>query len=559
MTMNNKQSASAIVNRARPEILAMKGYSSARSLQKGTDSSIFLDANECPYEPFIGAHGLTRYPAQQPISLAVAICDWLDISTRNLTVTRGADEAIECLMRAFCVPNTDNVVICPPTFAMYRQSALLHSVETRDAPLNKKFNIDLEAIEKVVDLNTKMIFICSPNNPTGNVMARDDILSLCATYADQALIVLDETYIQYAEASSLIPMIESTPNLVILRTLSKSHAAAGLRCGAAIARSEITQLLQKVLAPYPLASPVVDAALEILTSKNHQSLAVKRDELIERRDRFIPLLAALPMVDEILPTDANFILLRVQDADKFHEICLNAGIVVRNQSHQLRLANSIRISIGAEDDMNALLSALRGDNLEAAVDTSRTGKVIRKTSETAISVSVNLDKSSPVNINTGIGFYDHMLDQIAKHGGFSLEVECDGDLHIDAHHTVEDCAIALGQALRAALGDKRGINRYGFMLPMDETLVNVALDLSGRFYLDFKADFPATHVGDLPTDMVPHFFYSLTEHLQANLHISVTGENAHHMVEACFKGFGRTIRQAIRREGSELPSTKGVL
>ena len=559
MTTNKNQSVSAIVNRARPEILAMKGYSSARSVQTGVGASIFLDANECPYEPFIGANDLARYPTQQPIKLAVAICDWLYISTRNLTVTRGADEAIECLMRAFCVPNTDNIVICPPTFAMYRQSAILHSVESREAPLNDSFGLDLHAIDKVADANTKMIFICSPNNPTANVMAREDILSLCATYADRALIVLDETYIQYAEASSLIPLIEETPNLVILRTLSKSHAAAGLRCGAVIARGEITQLLQKVLAPYPLASPVVEAGLAILTPKNHRLLAKKRDELIERRDRFMPLLAALPMVDEILPSDANFILLRVQDAEAFYTSCLDAGIIVRNQSHQPGLANSIRISIGTEDEMNALMAALRGDIIKNEIDVPRIGKVIRKTSETAISVAVNLDKASPVNINTGIGFYDHMLDQIAKHGGFSLEVECDGDLHIDPHHTVEDCAIALGQAIRTALGDKRGINRYGFMLPMDETLVNVALDLSGRFYLDFKADFPATHVGDLPTDMVPHFFYSLAEHMQANLHISVTGENAHHMVEACFKGFGRTMRQAVRREGSELPSTKGVL
>ncbi|MDB2389948.1 histidinol-phosphate transaminase [Alphaproteobacteria bacterium] len=559
MTSIENQSASAIVNRARPEILAMSGYSSARSLQSGAETSIFLDANECPFEPFIGANALARYPSQQPIKLAVAICDWLDISTRNLTVTRGADEAIECLMRAFCEPNIDNVVICPPTFAMYRQSAILHSVETREAPLSDTFGLDLEAIAKAVDANTKMIFICSPNNPTGNVMAREDIMTLCATYADQALIVLDETYIQYAEASSLIPMIEATPNLVILRTLSKSHAAAGLRCGAAIARWEITQLLQKVLAPYPLASPVVEAGLAILTSKNHRQLAKKRDALIERRDRFIPLLAALPMVDEILPSDANFLLLRVKDADAFYTTCFNAGIIVRNQSHQPALANSIRISIGTEDEMQALMAALRGDIRDSEIETPRIASIIRKTSETAISVAVNLDKASPVNINTGIGFYDHMLDQIAKHGGFSLVVECDGDLHIDAHHTVEDCAIALGQAIRTALGDKRGINRYGFMLPMDETLVNVALDLSGRFYLDFKADFPASHVGDLPTDMVPHFFYSLAEHMQANLHISVTGENAHHMVEACFKGFGRAMRQAIRREGSELPSTKGVL
>ena len=151
------------------------------------------------------------------------------------------------------------------------------------------------------------------------------------------------------------------------------------------------------------------------------------------------------------------------------------------------------------------------------------------------------------------------LTEIAKHGGFSLELECDGDLHIDPHHSVEDCAIALGQAIRGALGDKRGISRYGFFLPMDESLVNVALEFGGRFYLDFKAEFPESHVGDLPCDMVPHVFYSLAEHMQANLHIAVTGDNTHHMVEACFKGFGRALRQAIQIEGSEMPSTKGVL
>jgi imidazoleglycerol phosphate dehydratase HisB len=174
-------------------------------------------------------------------------------------------------------------------------------------------------------------------------------------------------------------------------------------------------------------------------------------------------------------------------------------------------------------------------------------------------VSVNLDRKGPVSINTGVGFYDHMLDQIAKHAGFALSLECDGDLHIDPHHTIEDCAIALGTALREALGDKRGIGRYGFCLPMDEALVTVALDLSGRYYLDFKADFPSEHVGDLPTDMIEHIFRSLAENMQANLHIEVTGENAHHMVEACFKGFARALRQAIRLDGAELPSTKGML
>jgi imidazoleglycerol-phosphate dehydratase/histidinol-phosphatase len=152
-----------------------------------------------------------------------------------------------------------------------------------------------------------------------------------------------------------------------------------------------------------------------------------------------------------------------------------------------------------------------------------------------------------------------MLEQIARHGGFSLNLSCKGDLHIDEHHTVEDCALALGSALREALGDKRGIGRYGFLLAMDEAEATVALDISGRPYFVWEGRFAREHVGGLPTELVPHFFRSLAESLGAALHVSVRGENTHHMIEACFKGVGRSLRQAIRLEGHELPSTKGVL
>jgi imidazoleglycerol-phosphate dehydratase/histidinol-phosphatase len=190
---------------------------------------------------------------------------------------------------------------------------------------------------------------------------------------------------------------------------------------------------------------------------------------------------------------------------------------------------------------------------------ARKAHVQRRTQETNIDVRVNLDATSPIHIATGIGFFDHMLEQLAKHGGFSLELTCQGDLHIDEHHTVEDCALALGEALRRALGSKVGIARYGFLLPMDEAQVQVAIDLSGRAYPKFAGAFNREAVGGLPTELVPHFFRSLAETLGAALHVSVTGENAHHMIEGCFKGVGRALRQAFRRESHELPSTKGVL
>jgi imidazoleglycerol-phosphate dehydratase/histidinol-phosphatase len=199
------------------------------------------------------------------------------------------------------------------------------------------------------------------------------------------------------------------------------------------------------------------------------------------------------------------------------------------------------------------------DVAHAVLDLPRRARIERKTRETDIVVEVDLDRGAEPVISTGIGFFDHMLEQLGKHGGFELKVQCHGDLAVDEHHTIEDVALAIGQALREALGDKRGIGRYGFLLPMDEAEAQVAIDLSGRAYAVFAADFPRENVGGMPTELVGHFFHSLAESLGAALHITVRGDNAHHMIEASFKGVARTLRQAFARSGTELPSTKGTL
>ena len=233
--------------------------------------------------------------------------------------------------------------------------------------------------------------------------------------------------------------------------------------------------------------------------------------------------------------------------------------VIGDRQSDLELAENLGIGglrIGKASENN-------GEDWESIthrlLDQPRQATVERKTNETDIHVLVDLDAGGSSRVETGIGFFDHMLDQLASHADFRLELSCKGDLEIDEHHTVEDCALALGQALNRALGERRGIGRYGFVLPMDESLAQIAIDLSGRPAIVFEADFPRESVSGLSTEMVQHFFASLSQSLGAALHLKVEGMNTHHMVEALFKGVGRALKPALARQGLELPSTKGVL
>lgn len=243
--------------------------------------------------------------------------------------------------------------------------------------------------------------------------------------------------------------------------------------------------------------------------------------------------------------------LQSQCIDRHH------SYVIGDRETDLQLAKNIGISgIRLEQDDTRAWLKIRNQILLR----SRTASVTRKTNETAIKVAINLDQTGLIEVNTRLGFFDHMLMQLAKHGGFSLQLSVQGDLEIDDHHTVEDTAIVLGDALRQALGDKRGIERYGYLLPMDETLAQVALDLSGRPFFNFEGVFHRERIGDLSTELVAHFFRSFADSLNATLHISVRGENTHHMIEGIFKAVGKSIHQAIKQNGLlHIPSTKGVL
>ena len=539
---------------ARQSVVDMSVYSA----RGGATDALHLDANENPYAPppVVGAGGYNRYPAQQPEKLVNRLADLYGVKPEQLMVGRGADEGIECLLRAFCEAGQDSILTCPPTFGYYKTCADIQGADVVEVPLIRTYQWDIPAIIKAGQPSSvKMVFLCSPNNPTGNSLTRDAILDVCGSLPE-TLVVVDEAYIEFSKQDSLCDLIGTVKNLVVLRTLSKAYALAGVRGGALIADPSVIELLLKVLPPYPIARPVETAILNALAPSAMAVHAQRLEEALSERERLAVGLAKSEFVETVYPSDANFLLLDLKDGDALFTRLRQYNVKIRDYRST---TGRVRVSVGSPDENTIALQAF--GVADSAERSDRIGEIFRKTNETDISVRVNLDDPSQTKIETGLGFYDHMLEQISKHGGMGLTLSCQGDLHIDAHHTVEDTALAFGSALKQALGDKAGIGRYGYVIPMDETQAQVAIDLSGRPAAVFKGDFPTDHVGDFPVEMCPHFFESLAQTLGAAIHIDVKGENSHHMIEACFKGVGRALRPALGILGSstEIPSTKGTL
>jgi len=546
---------------ARPEILELKPFdiAAAANAAFGADA-IKLDANENPYPPLSDgplAAAINRYPEPQPQRLLASMAALYGVAPESLVITRGADDAIDMLVRAFCRPGVDAVAITSPTFTAYEHFARLQGALVIEVPLNADF--DFEADEYVASIasekNVKLAFICSPNNPTGNEV--DPVLVLrVADALPNTIIVLDEAYLDFSSIPSLAAEAARRPNLVVLKTLSKAFGLAGARVGCAIANRELTAMASRALPLYPLPSPSVEAAMTALVPSrraiHHERIARIKAE----RERLAMLLETSPIVKSVRSGGGNFLFLQVDDAEALGAELQSLGIRVRFRPNAA--PGGLRLTIGTEAENEAALAAFA---VESEARPVRRAEIARDTKETRIAVAVDLDKTMPRQVQTGVPFFDHMLDQVAAHGGFSLVLSCDGDLEIDAHHSIEDCAIALGSALSRALGERRGIGRFGFALPMDEAEAQVLIDLSGRPFSRFEGAFEASHIGAYPTEMTEHVFRTLADSMRSAIHVRVDGENDHHKTEACFKAFGRALRQAIRpeRDGDAMPSTKGVL
>lgn len=537
----------------RSNIAALAPYSTARD-EYGGKLGVFLDANESPYE-----NGFNRYPDPRQKELKGLISQIKGIPAENIFIGNGSDEAIDLVFRIFCTPGKDKVVGISPSYGMYSVAAEINDVQYIPVQLDDDFSLPLEKLLETAQ-GCKAIFICSPNNPTGNAFPKREIIAIAERF--NGVVVVDEAYIDFSSEESMIGEIESHPNIIVLQTLSKAWGMAGLRLGLAFATPYIMEIFSQVKYPYNINVASIKMATGILQN----GIADQTAEIIGERESLTQKLAKLDIVEKVYPSDANFLLVKFNDPNTVYGYLIEKGIIVRNRNNVPGCAGCLRISVGRKNENELLLKALEGygspDGVEIDVpEPGRVAKISRKTAETSIEVELNLDGGEDSQIDTGLKFFDHMLYQIVHHAGVKLNIRCKGDLEVDEHHTMEDVAIVLGEAIYTALGNKRGIERYGFALPMDECRALVLLDFGGRADFQWDVQFTREMVGDVPTEMFKHFFKTLCIAMKANLHIQAKGENNHHLIEGVFKAFARSIKMAIRRDPFKytLPSSKGII
>ncbi|MGK3126108.1 histidinol-phosphate transaminase [Candidatus Pantoea formicae] len=353
----------SIEDLARANVRALTPYLSARRL--GGNGDVWLNANEFPLPvPFeLSQQTLNRYPECQPKLVIERYAAYAGLLPEQVLTCRGADEGIELLMRAFCEPGKDAILFCPPTYGMYSVSAETIGIEYRTVAALEDWQLNLPAIAEQLD-GVKVVYMCSPNNPTGNLINPDDIRKLLEMTAGKALLVADEAYIEFCPEATLAGWLKDYPHLVILRTLSKAFALAGLRCGFTLANKPVIDLLMKVIAPYPLATPVADVAGQALSEEGLALMRQHVAELNANRAWLFEQLPQLSVVQQVFPSETNYILARFTDSPKVFKTLWDQGIILRDQNKNPGLAGCLRISIGTRKECERLIAALQALSVE---------------------------------------------------------------------------------------------------------------------------------------------------------------------------------------------------
>ena len=455
---------------------------------------------------------INGYPAGGYRALRAAIAVYAAVEPENVVLGAGADDLILLCARAYAGPG-DSIAVPPaPTYPLFRIAAELAGAQVTDCSLP----------------NTALTFACRPNNPTGTVMP----------LPEQRPLVVDEAYFEYSGETAL-PLLDD--GVVVLRTFSKAFALAGARIGYALAARDTAVELNARQAPAPVSSLSASLALAALATPPDVA------PMLEERERLASALRALGLAP--LESHANFLYVPVPDGEALGEALLRQGIVVRSYPEAIRAS----VLDTADDDVLVqALARILDRPSPVAPRGRRRARTLRATAETRLAVRLALDGASRVHVQTGAGLYDHFLEQLAFHAGFDLVLEGAGDHETGDHHTAEDAALALGEALDAALGDRRGIARYGdAVVPMDDALARAAVDLGGRAHAELKLEHDP--------GMAAHMLASLAQAARASIHVEAAGRDAHHVAEAAFKAVGRSLRTAVACEGTGLPSTKGLL
>lgn len=464
---------------------------------------------------------LNEYPDGTFRELREAAAAYTGVAPEQIVPGAGADELIAVCAKTFLGPGR-RAAVFTPTYGLYRIASQLESAEVVTEPES-----------------ADLIWICNPNNPTGELRRPEEVAALARAHPDAAVVV-DEAYWEFAGVTC-VPLVAELPNLIVLRTLSKAFGLAALRVGYAVSSPEVAAELDRRRPPASISAPAARIGAAALREPR-----LEVEATVAERERVRSALAAAG--HDCPETHGNFVWLRSEEP--LGESLEAAGLVVRI------FPEGIRISLRRPPENDLLLSELGATGGAAP---GRTALVVRTSTETALRIVLDLDGSGRARVATGIGFLDHLLTLWAFHGGFDLELLAGGDLDVDEHHTVEDVLAALGDALAAALGDRAGVARYGSAsVPMDEALATAAVDLVRRPHAQIELSFTGERIGGLAPSLLPHALERLAMQAGITLHVTSSGKDDHHVAEAAFKALGQALRQACAPGGEGVRSTKGL-